>query len=102
MDGLASQCTALNMQHRTAVLCIAFRVKQQPEARHGGCYFLLWCGLNHLFANVQVRQYIYQLVQAVNWCHQHNTVHRDIKPENLLISPGKGLPGHSTELHPCT
>jgi serine/threonine protein kinase len=38
---------------------------------------------------VQVRQYIYQLVQAVNWCHQHNTVHRDIKPENLLISPGE-------------
>jgi cyclin-dependent kinase-like len=37
---------------------------------------------------VQVRQYICQLVQAVNWCHQHNTVHRDIKPENLLISPG--------------
>jgi serine/threonine protein kinase len=37
---------------------------------------------------LQVRQYIYQLVQAVNWIHSHNAVHRDIKPENLLISPG--------------
>jgi len=36
----------------------------------------------------QVRQYIYQLVKAVAWCHQHNIVHRDIKPENLLISTG--------------
>nr|AGC12987.1 long flagella protein 5 [Chlamydomonas reinhardtii] len=35
----------------------------------------------------QVRNYIYQLIKAVGWCHQHNIVHRDIKPENLLISP---------------
>jgi serine/threonine protein kinase len=38
---------------------------------------------------LQVRQYIYQLVQAVNWIHSHNAVHRDIKPENLLISPSE-------------
>lgn len=42
----------------------------------------------YLFAILQVRQYIYQLVQAVNWIHSHDAVHRDIKPENLLISPG--------------
>lgn len=41
-----------------------------------------------LLAVLQVRQYIYQLVQAVNWIHSHDAVHRDIKPENLLISPG--------------
>eukprot|EP00891_Asterochloris_glomerata_P000787 jgi/Astpho2/787/Aster-00643 len=35
----------------------------------------------------QVQQYVYQLVKAVAWCHQHNIVHRDIKPENLLIDP---------------
>jgi cyclin-dependent kinase-like len=33
------------------------------------------------------RTYIYQLVQAIEWCHQHRVVHRDIKPENLLIKP---------------
>lgn len=41
----------------------------------------------------EVRQYIYQLVQAVNWIHSHDAVHRDIKPENLLIS--SGAPGSS-------
>ncbi|KXZ42328.1 hypothetical protein GPECTOR_161g127 [Gonium pectorale] len=35
----------------------------------------------------QVRNYVYQLIKAVGWCHQHHIVHRDIKPENLLISP---------------
>eukprot|EP00775_Hariotina_reticulata_P001776 gene1776-2112_t len=41
----------------------------------------------------EVRQYIHQLVKAVDWCHQHNVAHRDIKPENLLIS--SGLPATS-------
>eukprot|EP00891_Asterochloris_glomerata_P000786 jgi/Astpho2/786/Aster-00642 len=39
------------------------------------------------FSPEQVQQYVYQLVKAVAWCHQHNIVHRDIKPENLLIDP---------------
>lgn len=33
-----------------------------------------------------VRMYIYQLVQAIYWCHSNSVVHRDIKPENLLIN----------------
>jgi cyclin-dependent kinase-like len=33
-----------------------------------------------------VKMYIYQLCQAIHWCHSHNVIHRDIKPENLLIS----------------
>ena len=32
-----------------------------------------------------VRYYIFQLCQAIHWCHSHDVVHRDIKPENLLI-----------------
>eukprot|EP00603_Paraphysomonas_imperforata_P004496 CAMPEP_0114426414 /NCGR_PEP_ID=MMETSP0103-20121206/7787_1 /TAXON_ID=37642 ORGANISM="Paraphysomonas imperforata, Strain PA2" /NCGR_SAMPLE_ID=MMETSP0103 /ASSEMBLY_ACC=CAM_ASM_000201 /LENGTH=701 /DNA_ID=CAMNT_0001595377 /DNA_START=98 /DNA_END=2203 /DNA_ORIENTATION=+ len=32
-----------------------------------------------------VRFYIFQLCQAIDWCHSHDVVHRDIKPENLLI-----------------
>jgi cyclin-dependent kinase-like len=27
-----------------------------------------------------VRQYIYQLVRALHWCHQHSILHRDVKP----------------------
>ena len=34
-----------------------------------------------------VKQYIWQLVKAISWCHKHDVVHRDIKPENLLINP---------------
>ncbi|CAM9134882.1 unnamed protein product, partial [Ectocarpus fasciculatus] len=33
-----------------------------------------------------VKMYIFQLCQAIHWCHSHNVIHRDIKPENLLIS----------------
>jgi cyclin-dependent kinase-like len=32
-----------------------------------------------------VRHYIFQLCQAIHWCHSNEVVHRDIKPENLLI-----------------
>lgn len=30
--------------------------------------------------------YVFQLCQAINWCHSNNVIHRDIKPENLLIN----------------
>ena len=32
-----------------------------------------------------VQRYVYQLCQAIDWCHSSGVVHRDIKPENLLI-----------------
>lgn len=38
-----------------------------------------------------VRQYIYQLLKAIDYCHMMNVVHRDIKPENLLIDPSDNL-----------
>lgn len=33
-----------------------------------------------------VKCFIYQLVQAIHWCHSNFVMHRDIKPENLLIN----------------
>ncbi len=33
-----------------------------------------------------VRNYIYQLVKAIAYCHSMDIIHRDIKPENLLVN----------------
>ncbi|XP_074040858.1 aurora kinase B [Leptinotarsa decemlineata] len=31
-------------------------------------------------------KYIYQVADALNYCHQNEVIHRDIKPENLLLT----------------
>lgn len=39
------------------------------------------------FAPELVKKFTYQLLRAIECCHNHNIVHRDIKPENLLVNP---------------
>ncbi|XP_036407757.1 cyclin-dependent kinase-like 2 [Megalops cyprinoides] len=34
----------------------------------------------------RVRKYLFQILRAVTFCHQHHIIHRDIKPENILVS----------------
>ncbi|XP_056156785.1 cyclin-dependent kinase-like 2 [Lampris incognitus] len=34
------------------------------------------------------RRYLYQILRATAFCHQHHVIHRDIKPENILVSQG--------------
>ncbi|KAG9347082.1 hypothetical protein JZ751_006009, partial [Albula glossodonta] len=34
----------------------------------------------------RVRKYLFQILRAIMFCHQHNIIHRDIKPENILVS----------------
>ncbi|XP_054714546.1 cyclin-dependent kinase-like 4 isoform X2 [Uloborus diversus] len=32
------------------------------------------------------KRILWQTLQAINFCHQHNCIHRDVKPENILLT----------------
>ncbi|GIY17127.1 cyclin-dependent kinase-like 1 [Caerostris darwini] len=32
------------------------------------------------------KRILWQTIQAINFCHQHNCIHRDVKPENILLT----------------
>lgn len=38
------------------------------------------------FPNGIAAKYIYQIIDALEYCHSKNVIHRDIKPENILLS----------------
>ncbi|XP_018010814.1 cyclin-dependent kinase-like 4 isoform X2 [Hyalella azteca] len=38
------------------------------------------------FPEKETKKIIYQLVEAVRFCHESNVIHRDVKPENVLIT----------------
>ncbi|XP_078261387.1 cyclin-dependent kinase-like 4 isoform X3 [Rhinoraja longicauda] len=33
-----------------------------------------------------VKNIMWQMLQAISFCHKHNCIHRDVKPENILIT----------------
>jgi len=35
-----------------------------------------------------LQSYLYQILQAILFCHQRRVIHRDLKPQNLLIDTG--------------
>jgi len=39
----------------------------------------------------EVRKFMFQLCQAIDYCHSNDIVHRDIKPENLLVNKDGSL-----------
>lgn len=38
------------------------------------------------FTEAQSAKYLYQVVDALDYCHKKRVIHRDIKPENILLS----------------
>jgi serine/threonine protein kinase len=56
--------------------------------------FLFEQSINHLsFGCLLYRaaKHIYQIVDAINYCHTRDVLHRDIKPENILIGENGAL-----------
>lgn len=39
-------------------------------------------------SDFDIRQYIYQLVKALKYCHSQGIMHRDVKPHNVMIDHG--------------
>ncbi|KAF9430729.1 Cyclin-dependent kinase 3 [Podila epigama] len=39
----------------------------------------------------QVKEYMYQLIRGVEFCHARRILHRDLKPQNLLIDEKRNL-----------
>ncbi|KAG0205023.1 Cyclin-dependent kinase catalytic subunit [Mortierella sp. GBA30] len=39
----------------------------------------------------QVKEYMYQLINGVEYCHSRRILHRDLKPQNLLIDEARNL-----------
>ncbi|EFO84680.1 CRE-AIR-2 protein [Caenorhabditis remanei] len=39
------------------------------------------------FTEVMAGKYMYEIADALQYCHHKKVIHRDIKPENLLIGP---------------
>ncbi|CAL8088732.1 unnamed protein product [Calicophoron daubneyi] len=39
----------------------------------------------HHFSNAVAATYVYQISNAIAYCHENDVIHRDIKPENILL-----------------
>ena len=40
---------------------------------------------NYLMSESRAAVIIFQVLSAINYCHQRNIIHRDLKPENIMI-----------------
>ncbi|KAL3320288.1 SIK kinase 3 [Cichlidogyrus casuarinus] len=44
--------------------------------------------VSHAFSEKEAREYFWQMVTAIDFCHNSGVVHRDLKAENLLFDSG--------------
>lgn len=55
-------------------------------AAGGELYKYLQNQPNHRFNERKTAKFVYQVADALQYCHQNKVIHRDIKPENLLLT----------------
>ncbi|XP_050672456.1 aurora kinase B-like [Leptidea sinapis] len=55
-------------------------------AAGGELYKQITSAPNHRLTESVAAKYIYQVADAVEYCHKHHVIHRDIKPENILLA----------------
>lgn len=55
-------------------------------ASGGELYKHLQNSPNGRFSESRSARYVYQVADALNYCHLNNVIHRDLKPENLMLT----------------
>lgn len=44
-----------------------------------------------VYSDLEIRLYIYRILEGLNYCHSMGIMHRDIKPQNVLIDKEKAI-----------
>ncbi|KFQ38153.1 Cyclin-dependent kinase 3 [Mesitornis unicolor] len=70
----------LDVVHSQKKLCLVFEYLNQDLKKYIDSF-----GTGLLPPSL-VKNYLFQLLQSVNFCHLHRVIHRDLKPQNLLIN----------------
>ncbi|RYG51700.1 hypothetical protein EON66_10485 [archaeon] len=89
-----AKCASNALAHASTCSLRAW-CSDQPSGRLALVFELMECniyemikGRKQILPEAQVKNYMYQLVKAVDHMHRHGIFHRDIKPENLLVADG--------------
>jgi serine/threonine protein kinase len=40
---------------------------------------------------LEIKSFLFQILQATHYCHENRILHRDLKPQNVLVAPKRGL-----------